>query len=163
METKLKTIKLQGKDYVQVAERIKYFRETYKDGSIQTEYQILDTRVIFTARIYDGNRLVATGHSLKPISAEYLLEKGETRAIGRALGIAGIGIDCGVSTYEEAREYFETEKPKFTFTEVKERAKKEMAYDLVSEYCKKNFKHELENCTQAELSKVVDLLDGRKE
>jgi len=105
----LKTIKLQGKDYVQVAERIRYFRENYKDGRIVTSQQILGDRVVFTANIYIGDSLVSTAHSAKNITAEFNLEKAETRSIGRALGIFGIGIDCGVSTYDEAREYFDAE------------------------------------------------------
>jgi len=106
--SELKTIKLQGRDYVQVAERIKYFRENYKDGRIETECEITNSdgnpRVIFTAKIYLSDVLVSTAHSLKNIVKEFEFEKGETRAIGRALGIFGIGIDCGVSTYEEVRE-----------------------------------------------------------
>ena len=35
-DTKLKTIKLQGKEYVQVVTRLDYFRKHYKDGVIKT-------------------------------------------------------------------------------------------------------------------------------
>lgn len=105
MEEKLKTIKLQGKEYVQVAERIKWFRENIKTGSIQTSVEFKEgNRALFTAKIYVDGHLVSTGHGMKNIVNEFELEKAETRAIGRALGIYGIGIEAGVSTYEEVRE-----------------------------------------------------------
>ena len=73
----LKTIKLQGKDYVQVAERIKYFRETVKDGRIETEvnFNPEHTRAVFIAKIYVGDKLISTAHSLKNIAKEFELEK----------------------------------------------------------------------------------------
>ena len=34
---KLKTINIKGKEYVEVAERLKYFRSQYKDWALTTE------------------------------------------------------------------------------------------------------------------------------
>ena len=102
---KLKTIKLQGKEYVQVAERIRWFRENIKNGSIQTTIEFKEgNRAIATAIIFVDDQIVSTGHGMKNIVNEFELEKVETRAIGRALGIYGIGIEAGVSTYDEVRE-----------------------------------------------------------
>lgn len=129
----LKTIKLQGKDYVQVAERIKYFRESVKDGRIETEvnFNPEHTRAIFVAKIYVGDKLISTAHSLKNIAKEFELEKAETRAIGRALGIYGIGIDCGVSTYDEVREAIGAEPNEENYDKATE-AQKKQARLLVS-------------------------------
>ena len=123
----LKTIKLQGKDYVQVAERIKYFRETVKDGRIETEvnFNPEHTRAVFIAKIYVGDKLISTAHSLKNIAKEFELEKAETRAIGRALGIYGIGIDCGVSTYDEVREAIGTDSNEENYDKATEAQKKQ--------------------------------------
>jgi hypothetical protein len=38
------------------------------------------------------------------MTSEFNLEKAETRAIGRALAIFGIGADASISSYEEAQE-----------------------------------------------------------
>lgn len=129
----LKTIKLQGRDYVQVAERIKYFRENVKDGRIETEVQFNPehTRVIFIAKVYSGDKLISTAHSLKNITKEFELEKAETRAIGRALGIYGIGIDCGVSTYDEVREAIGSDSNEENYDKATE-AQKKQARLLVS-------------------------------
>ena len=35
--SKLKSVNIKGKEYVEVNERIRYFRENYKDSSILTE------------------------------------------------------------------------------------------------------------------------------
>ena len=102
----LKTIDLKGKKYVQVVERLKYFREHFKDGKIITTAKIEAGAILFTAEIYIGGKKVATGHGLKGLKSEFNAEKAETRAIGRALAIAGIGLDCGISSYEEAQEFF---------------------------------------------------------
>lgn len=157
----MKTIKLQGKDYVQVSERIKYFRENYKDGRIVTSIQIVGDRAIFTASIYDGDKLLATGHGMKNITAEFNLEKAETRSIGRALGIAGIGIDCGVSTYEEAREFFDTVTPKIKAKDIELKAKKLGKLLLISEVCKKEFEGKpLSALDDTQLSRLMDILDN---
>lgn len=101
----LKTIRLQGREYVQVAERLKYFRENYKEGRIETEISHLSDKVIFTAKVFYGDKLIATGHGMKNTAKEFELEKCETRAIGRALAIAGIGLDAGIASYEEIMDF----------------------------------------------------------
>ena len=106
----MKTIKLQGKEYAPVVERLKHFRETHKDGKIKTSVIIDNSRALFTAEVFIGGKLVATGHAMKNITQEFMLEKAETRAIGRALAIAGIGLDAGISSFEEAADYFKSEE-----------------------------------------------------
>ena len=106
----MKTITLSGKEYVQVSERLKYFREHFKEGRIETEYQIHDDRVIFHAKIYNADMLMATGTGMKNIAKEFELEKTETRAIGRALAIAGIGLDAGIASYDEVADFHRQNK-----------------------------------------------------
>jgi len=101
---KLKTINLKGKEYCQVVDRLKYFNDTHKNGSIETSYDLTTKGVVFTAKVFIEGNLRATGHSYKPMTSEFNLEKAETRAIGRALAIFGIGADASISSYEEAQE-----------------------------------------------------------
>lgn len=106
--SELKTIKLQGKDYVQVAERLRWFRENIKNGTIVTVPTFIDGTtgkyIQFKAEIYVDNKPVATAHSMKALNLPYAYEKTETAAIGRALGVYGIGIDAGIASYDEVRE-----------------------------------------------------------
>jgi hypothetical protein len=105
-----KTIDLKGKKYVQVVERLKYFRDNHKDGKVLTSCIVDSGAVIVTAEIWIAGKKISTGHALKSLKQEFNLEKAETRAIGRALAIAGIGLDCGISSYEEAQEYLGKDK-----------------------------------------------------
>jgi len=121
----MKTIKLQGREYVKVIDRLKYFNENHKDGTINTKYEIVGNNVVFTAEIYINGELQTTGHALKSIAKEFELEKCETRAIGRALGIFGIGADNSISTYDEVKEAISQDIPQNTQTkEDQEKARK---------------------------------------
>lgn len=91
--TELPMLDLKGKPYLQVAHRVAWFREEHPDWTIETEQLTIDdTRAIFTARIKDGERLIAmaTGHETKGDFADFI-EKAETKAIGRALALCGYG------------------------------------------------------------------------
>lgn len=113
----LKTIKIKGQDYVQVAERIRYFRTTeeYKGWAIETEWLRIDEDIaIARAIIKDSQGIVKSmgtamekreerkeGEKAKVNETSHV-ENCETSAIGRALGILGIGIVGGeVASYEE--------------------------------------------------------------
>jgi hypothetical protein len=97
-------MKFKGKDYVQVVERLKFFKDKYENGSIETDIQVFGNKAVASAKVLIDGKIVATGHASKDISKEFELEKCETRAIGRALGIAGIGLDAGIASYDEAFE-----------------------------------------------------------
>ena len=106
----LKTIDIHGKGYVQVADRIKYFRENHENGSIITEMvSNVDGVVIFKANIVIDQVVRATGFAFEKEGSSNInrtshLENCETSAIGRALGIFGIGLDGGVASAEEVKE-----------------------------------------------------------
>jgi hypothetical protein len=161
MEGKLKTIELKGKSYVQVAERIRYFRENYKDGRIETSYQILDNRVIFTAKIYDGDKLVSTGTGMKNTAQEFELEKAETRAIGRALGIAGIGIDCGVATYDEVQDYYRSAQDDKASDKQLDVIRRYSDQTFIIEFMKKEFNvTSLPALTKEQASHIITTIKG---
>lgn len=104
----IKTTNIKGKEYAEVNQRIKAFRMLHPDGEIFTE--ILSNEngtVIMKATIADkdGN-ILGIGHAYEKESSGYInktsyIENCETSAVGRALGMLGIGIDTSVASYEE--------------------------------------------------------------
>ena len=108
MNSELKTINIKGKEYVQVNERIKAFRNNYKDYALVSELvEISDTHCVMKASIIDpSGRVVATGYaretvSKSPINKFAFVENCETSAWGRALGNFGIGVDTAICSAEE--------------------------------------------------------------
>ena len=117
----LTSMDIKGKDYVLVNERIKAFRMLYPEGTIET--QILDCTdgiVTIKAVVSADGKILGTGHAQEKESSSYInktsyIENCETSAVGRALGMLGIGIDTAVASYEEvanAVENQKAEKPK---------------------------------------------------
>ena len=105
--SKLKTINIKGKEYVEVNERIRAFRELYPKGSIMTEMvSNQDGMCVFKTNIIVDNQILATGHAYEREGSTFInktsyVENCETSSIGRALGVLGIGIDTSVASAEE--------------------------------------------------------------
>ena len=109
--TKLPTIDFKGKPYVTVAERVKEFNRLYVEGSIRTELisQPNDDRVIFKAIAYPDTKNLDrcfVGHSQAIVGEGYInktsaLENAETSAVGRALGLMGIGVIDSIASADE--------------------------------------------------------------
>ena len=103
----MKTIDIKGKPYVMANERIKYFRENYPNGAILTDLiSDVDGKCIFKAEIIVDDKCVATGYAYENENSTFInktsyIENCETSAVGRALGIFGIGIDDSVASFEE--------------------------------------------------------------
>ena len=92
--TVLTLIELKGKDYLQVAQRLVWFREEKPTWRIHTEFVQLDNDMtIAKASILDdqGN-IIATAHKREDRAhfADHM-EKAEAGAIGRALAYIGYG------------------------------------------------------------------------
>jgi|TARA_R110000787_G_scaffold44300_2_gene108792 hypothetical protein len=107
---KLKTIKIQGKDYVEVHERIKYFRNTYKDFSLVTEIIDKTEKSILLKAIItnEAGKIIATGLAEEIKGVGFInktshIENCETSAWGRALANFGIGIDSGIASVQEVK------------------------------------------------------------
>ena len=107
---KFKTTNIRGKQYVEVNERIKFFRqeEEYKNWTISTEFTALDSEMcVCKCIIADVNqRVIATGHAHEERSSSHInktsyVENCETSAIGRALAMMGIGIDTSIASANE--------------------------------------------------------------
>jgi len=106
----VKTIKLQGKDYAQVVERVKEFRKDCPYGKIETSPLIQeDGQIIFKATVIkdksDESSAEATGHALGNNKSQKSFEKLETIAVGRALAMLGYASDGEIASGDEMEEY----------------------------------------------------------
>lgn len=101
-----------AKEYAEVNQRIKAFRMVYPDGFIMTDMKSNQNGVcVFTAIVgyysEDYEKIVlGTGTAYEKEGAGFVnktsyIENCETSAVGRALGMAGFGIDTSVASYEE--------------------------------------------------------------
>ena len=113
----VKTIKLQGKEYAQVKDRIKEFRTDCPRGKIETTPIIReDGTVMFKALVVkdksDDTSAEATGHSYGQNKNLKAFEKLETIAVGRALALLGYAQDGDVVSGEEMEEYIKFKEDK---------------------------------------------------
>ena len=120
---KLKTINIHGKNYVEVNERIKYFRENYKGWRLTYELiDLTENRCVIKASITDEkDKVIATGIAYEVMGSSYInktsfIENCETSAWGRALGNLGIGIDTSIASAFEVNNAIKQQdsKPKKT-------------------------------------------------
>lgn len=113
----IRTTNIKGKEYAEVNQRIKAFRMIYPTGSIRTEMVQNENGVcIFRATIWDDTNLLATGTAYEKENSTFInktsyIENCETSAIGRALGIAGFGIDTSVASAEEVQNAIANQEP----------------------------------------------------
>ena len=121
-------MKIKGKEYTEVSERVKQFRDGFKDYRLVTSIAHMEQdRVIFKAEVYnDKDRLVSTGYAeeLKGnavddngkanINYDNYVEIAETSAVGRALGFLGIGITSGIASADEVSNAVEKQESRTT-------------------------------------------------
>lgn len=104
------TTNIKGKDYAEVNQRIKAFRMLYPTGKIITEMVSNENGIcVFKASIYnDDGKILATGTAYEKENSSFInktsyIENCETSAVGRALGIAGFGIDASIASADEVQ------------------------------------------------------------
>lgn len=107
------TTDIKGKNYAEVNQRIKAFRMVYPTGYIVTELISNENGVcVFRAEVgyldTDKNVVLGTGTAYEKENSTFInktsyIENCETSAVGRALGMAGFGIDTSVASYEEVQ------------------------------------------------------------
>ena len=119
----IKTTDIKGKEYAEVNQRIKAFRMIYPEGTIETEMQSNNDGIcIFKAWVYAKkvwvenvgdepgywkySQLLGTGTAYEKENSSFInktsyIENCETSAVGRALGMAGFGIDTSIASFEE--------------------------------------------------------------
>lgn len=117
----IKTTDIKGKEYAEVNQRIKAFRTVYPTGSIKTVLLknengicIFMAEVGYTTKVIDFKEnkicseytILGTGTAYEKENSSFInktsyIENCETSAVGRALGMAGFGIDTSVASAEE--------------------------------------------------------------
>lgn len=104
----MKTVDIKGKPYIEVNERIKHFRENYKDWALESEIVSLENGVcVIKATVKNPEGIIkATGYAYEKENSTFInktsyIENCETSAWGRALGNFGIGIDTSIASAEE--------------------------------------------------------------
>lgn len=84
-------VKIHGKNYLTVAERVSSWREENPDQTMQSEIVFHDDqKVIVKSTIFDDGEIISTGHaeevrSSSKINSTSALENAETSSLGRAL------------------------------------------------------------------------------
>lgn len=106
----MKTIDVKGRPYVEVNERLKYFREHFKNWSLTSEIVSLANGVVVIKAIIsdDTGTVKATGLAYEKEGSTFInktsyIENCETSAWGRALGNLGIGIDTSIASADEVQ------------------------------------------------------------
>jgi len=165
----IKTTDIKGKDYAEVNQRIKVFRMLYPNGTIKTEMISNENGVcIFRAEILDNEGyLLATGTAYEKENSTFInktsyIENCETSAVGRALGMCGIGIDTSVASAEEVQnaiqnqEVTKEEADNYTLEFGKHKGKKinELPNDYIDWL--------LDNSKDEKLLKIIELTTGKK-
>ncbi|MGN0554686.1 MAG: hypothetical protein ACI4LI_02175 [Candidatus Fimenecus sp.] len=113
----IKTTDVKGKEYAEVNQRIKAFRSICPNGAIESEILSVENGVcIIKSTVSDENgKVLGVGHAYEREGSSYInktsfIENCETSAVGRALGMCGIGIDTSVASYEEVANAVEQQK-----------------------------------------------------
>jgi hypothetical protein len=108
----MNTVKIKGKDYVPVHERIKWLNENY-EYNIETDYQYFAERRMWVVKakltisgadrdyIYTGHAQEIESDNYREVNHTSALENAETSAVGRACAMANIGIDGGIASADE--------------------------------------------------------------
>ena len=125
----LQVIDVKGKGYVEVNQRIKAFRMLYPNGSIQTNIESLENGVcVMRAVVFDDEQnVLGIGHAYEKegngfINQTSYIENCETSAVGRALGMIGIGIETSIASAEEVQNAMLQQEEKKTVNATKVKA-----------------------------------------
>ena len=138
---RLKRVSIKGREYIEVNQRILAFWELYPDGKIITEKLTDDgNRCDFKAVIFgskDDLGPIATGHAFEfqgagMVNKTSYVENAETSAVGRALGILGIGITDSIASADEVSQAIEHQD------EERLRAAQQKLLEAERKYCKAN-------------------------
>lgn len=190
---KLASINIKGKEYVQVHERVRHFNESYPFGAIHTQIEydgdLIRCKAVVYPNVQDTPSRYFTGHAEEDrkvgmINKNSAVMNAETSAVGRALGMMGIGIIEGFASADEvvgaiAKEGIKpagkslpkaVPKPKpfnitdATLNQIQELAKEtDSSLDDIDAYAHKTFGYIVPELTESEGQVVVGMLLKKKQ
>lgn len=120
MTNNLPTIDIKGKKYVLVSERVLAFNDNFTNGSIETEIlSNIDSKTVVVkatvtpdtknaSRRFVGHSQAVIGQGM--VNTTAALENAETSAVGRALGMMGIGVIESIVSADEMNKSLNAEK-----------------------------------------------------
>jgi len=178
----IQTTPIKGKNYAEVPQRIKAFRQLYPQGFIRTKILSVDDGIcIIEAQcgFYEFNDgespsfhkevLLGVGHAYEKEGSSFInetsyIENCETSAVGRALGMAGIGIDTSVASAEEVQNAMKNQKGSERKASPKQIAVLEKTYkgELLTKLLEKNGLEKLEDISMTKASELISKLKGDK-
>ena len=165
-------VDIKGKSYSEVNQRIKAFRMIYPQGSIVTQMLSNENGVcVFKATVgTDDGVILGTGTAYEKEDSSFInktsyIENCETSAVGRALGMAGFGIDVSVASAEEVANAIQNQEVtqeeadtyKLTFGKHKGKTLKEI-YKEAPDY----IQWMLNNSNDERMMKLIELATGQK-
>ena len=173
----IRTTDIKGKEYAEVNQRIKAFRMVYPGGTINTELLSCENGVaIFRAEVANDGIILGSGTAYEKENSSFInktsyIENCETSAVGRALGMAGFGIDTSVASYEEVANAMENQKKAEKIT----KKEADLLYKMIEEcpgqddidvryskICSVYGINNLQELTADQYAKLVKQLEGRK-
>lgn len=113
VNAEIETVDIKGKQYATVNERLKAFRKMYPDGFIRTKLiSDEDGKAVIQAEVgyynlpTDREHIIGTGTAYEVQGSSFInktsyIENCETSAVGRALGMAGFGIEGSIRSADE--------------------------------------------------------------
>ena len=174
----IKTTDIKGKEYAEVNQRIKAFRMLYPEGFINTEIISNENGVcVIMAGVgyyteSGEKRFLGSGLAYEKEDSTFInktsyIENCETSAVGRALGMLGIGIDTSVASYEEVsnaianQDQQDKQEKKATPKQIELLAKKYEGENLEKLLKAQNIE-KLEDLSMAKASDLISKLKGGK-
>lgn len=117
INSRISTMNIKGKDYAEVNQRILAFWELFPNGRISTDVTTTDARCDCVCEVYrdlQDQYPAATGHAFEErkgqVNSTSYVENCETSAVGRALGMLGIGATKALASAEEVKAAIEQQE-----------------------------------------------------
>ena len=175
----IRTVNIKGKEHAEVNQRIKAFRMVYPEGFINTDMKSNENGIcIFHAAVgyyvekegFLDRVTLGTGTAYEKESSTFInktsyIENCETSAVGRALGMAGFGIDTSVASAEEVETAIANQDngKKITATKAKTLEKMIVSHNVnVADVLKYYGHDELKEFTEKEFATVLKQLEAKE-